>query len=99
MNSLLTEIQSRWQQLFAALAGGEDAPPSLRLRTEGMMEAAILGGEITQATMHEQMDRCYRASFGRGLTEDFGIQWQSFYPFPQIPAVGRRAPVYPSTAE
>jgi hypothetical protein len=45
------------------------------------------------------MDDCYRQAFGRTLADDFGDDWREFYPFPQIPAMGRRAPVYPSTRD
>ena len=39
------------------------------------------------------------ADGGDDIAADFGDNWQDFYPFPQIPAMGKRAPVYPSTPE
>jgi hypothetical protein len=45
------------------------------------------------------MDRIFREAFGRCLAEQFGDDWRSFSPFPEIPAVAHRAPVYPSTAD
>jgi hypothetical protein len=85
--------------MFAALAQGDDVPPAQRLRTEGMMEAAALLGIATPAELIASMDICYRAANGRGLDEDFGDDWQEFFPFPQIPAMAKRAPVYPSTPD
>jgi hypothetical protein len=99
MQVLLTELEQRWQNMFAALAGGDDVPPSQRLRAEGMMEAAVLLGIATPAALLVSMDRCYRAAFGRGIYDEFGVDWQEFFPFPQIPAMAQRAPVYPSTRD
>ena len=99
MNPLLAELESRWREMFTALADGDDLPPSRRLRTEGLMEAAVMLGLAAAAELDASMDTCYRQAFGRTLAEDFGADWRNFYPFPQIPAVGKRAPVYPSTPD
>ena len=99
MSKLLNELEGRWKQMFIALAAGDDAPPSLRLRAEGLMEAALLTGLASPEEIDAAMDDCYRQAFGQSLTEDFGDDWRGFYPFPQIPAMGRRAPVYPSTSD
>lgn len=99
MHVLLAELEQRWQGMFAALAGGDDAPPSQRLRAEGMMEAAVLLGIATVAELTASMERCYRGAYGHGIGEEFGADWQDFFPFPQIPAMARRAPVYPSTRD
>ncbi len=85
--------------MFTALAGGDDVPPSLRLRTEGLMEAALLTGLAKPEEIDAGMDDCYQRAFGQSLAEDFGDDWRDFYPFPQIPAAGLRAPVYPSTSD
>ena len=97
MDRLETELEARWSNMFGALAAGEDVSPALRLRAEGIMEAAVLLGLASQEELLEAMDHCYRAAFGHDIVKDFGQDWREFYPFPQIPAVGRRAPVYPST--
>lgn len=97
--TLLEEIENRWQEMFLQLAGGADVPPAARLRTEGLMEAAVLLEQVDEAQLLGAMDRCYRAAFGTGIAGDFGEDWREFYPFPQIPAMGRRAPVYPSTRD
>ena len=73
--------------------------PSLRLRTEGLMEAAVLTGACDSEQLDKLQAECYRAAFGEDIDVHFGSDWRAFYPFPQIPAVGHRAPVYPSTKE
>lgn len=99
MEKLMQELQHRWTTMFVALAEGADLPPAQRLRTEGMMEAAALLGEATEEELSLAMEACYQAAFGQSLTADFGEDWQAFFPFPQIPAMARRAPVYPSTPD
>ena len=99
MDALTTELIERWSRMFAALAGGGDVPPSLRLRAEGMMEALVLLDVATAIDLTAIKDERYQSAFGRTIAEDFGDDWRDFYPFPQIPAMGRRAPVYPSTHE
>ncbi len=99
MEPLLAELKTRFERMFAALAGGADVAPSLRLRAEGLMEGAVLAGLADEASIDTLLSDCYHAAFDRGLDEDFGPDWRSFHPFPQVPAVGRRAPVYPSTKD
>ena len=99
MGKLKQELQQRWTNMFTALAAGADLPPAQRLRAEGMMEAAVLAGEATEDELSQAMAACYEDAFGRSLAADFGDDWQAFFPFPQIPAMARRAPVYPSTAD
>jgi hypothetical protein len=94
-----SEIHTRWRQMFTTLLAGSDLPPTQRLRTEGLMEAITLLGALAPERVQEQMDTVYREVFGRSLAEDFGVQWRDFFPFPQIPAMSARAPVYPSTAD
>jgi hypothetical protein len=99
MGVLMAELRTRWNQMFAALAAGSDVPPAQRLRAEGMMEAAVILGLATTDELLLAMDASYVSAFGRGIAEDFAEDWQDFYPFPQIPTVGKRAPVYPSTPD
>ncbi len=63
------------------------------------MEAVVLLGIATPAELVASMDRCYRAAFGRGIGAEFGADWEKFFAFPQIPAMAKRAPVYPSTSD
>jgi len=88
MDALTTELIERWSRMFASLAGGSDVPPALRLRAEGMMEAMVLLNMTTANDLTATMDEHYQSAFGRSIGEDFGEDWQDFYPFPQIPAMG-----------
>lgn len=99
MHLLVKTLQSRWQQMFQALASGEDLPPGRRLRAEGIAEAAVLVGAASEAELDREMDSAFRAAFDQTLAAQFGEDWRNFFPFPEIPAVSHRAPVYPSTAD
>ena len=99
MQVLQTELEHRWRAMFAALTRGDDVPPAQRLRAEGMMEAVVLLGFNTADELVASMDRCYRAAYGHGLDEEYGADWREFFPFPQIPAMQKRAPVYLSTRD
>lgn len=99
MHALETELQVRWNEMFVALAAGDDVPPAQRLRAEGMMEAAVLLGVASPDALIAAMDECYRKAGGHAIAEDFGADWRSLFPFPQIPAMMRRAPVFPSTQD
>ena len=99
MGPLVQELKSRWQAMFAALASGDDVSPGERLRGEGMMEAAVIAGEASEIELDAVMSDVYLAAFGRAIDEDFRTDWRNFYPFPQIPAMAKRAPVFPSTSD
>ena len=99
MQILENELEQRWRVMFAALVNGDDVPPSQRLRAEGMMEAVVLLGIATVDELLQSMNHCYQDAFEQGIAEVFGDDWQELFPFPQIPAMARRAPVYPSTHE
>lgn len=97
MVRLIVELEKRWQALFQQLRDGLDVPPSQRLRTEGLMEAAALLDPGSEEHLRDAMDTVYRQVFGHNMATDLGDDWRAFYPFPQIPAYGKRAPVYPTT--
>jgi len=99
MHALQIELERRWRAMFSALAAGADVPPAQRLRAEGMMAAAELLGIASPRELQAAMDHCYREAFGRGIDQAFGADWAEFFPFPQIPAMAGRAPVYPSTRD
>ncbi len=99
MNALLIELEVRWHNIFTTLKAGGDVAPGLRLRTEGLMEAAVLSGEATPDGLSNAMETCYLEVYGRSIAQNFADNWQEFFPFPQIPAMGKRAPVYPSTPD
>ena len=95
MTQARQELESRWRQMFTALADGGEVPPSRRLRTEGMMETLVLLDLATEAELQDAMAAIYSDCYGESLPED----WRELFPFPQIPGFGRRAPVYPSTKD
>lgn len=98
MGILLGELIQRWSHMFAALASGDHITPTDRLRAEGMMESlAMLEAGVSPTAIDQEMNRCFMQALGRTLSVEFGEDWREFYPFPQIPCVGHRAPVYPST--
>ncbi|MEZ5569797.1 MAG: hypothetical protein R3E54_15905 [Halioglobus sp.] len=99
MHPVLQALEQRFTDMFAVLAAGDDLPPSARLRAEGIMEAVVIAGIADEARVIALMERCYAENVGRDLVTDFGVDWQAWFPFPQIPAMARRAPVYPSTPQ
>lgn len=99
MNPIVEELSKRWQIMFSELQQGDDLPPGVRLRTEGMMEATVLLGIVSAEELQSLMAARYEEAFGTSLAEEFGVEWADFFVFPQIPAMARRAPVYPSTKD
>lgn len=99
MHTLMETIDRRLEALLSQLAAGLDASPGQRLRLEGLMEAAVLLEIATAAEVWALLEARYREAFGRSLEDDLGPDWRSFFPFPQIPAMARRAPVVPSTRD
>lgn len=99
MHKLIETIDRRLQALLSQLSAGLDAPPGQRLRLEGLMEAAVLADIASEAELRALLEARYREAFGRPLEDDLGEGWQSFFPFPQVPAMARRAPVFPSTRD
>ncbi|MDO8862634.1 hypothetical protein Q6D67_13065 [Haliea sp. E1-2-M8] len=99
MHRLIETIDQRLVALLSQLAAGLDAPPGHRLRLEGLMEAAVLLEIASAAELRALLEGRYREAFGRSLEDDLGEDWLAFFPFPQIPAMARRAPVFPSTRD
>jgi len=99
MSPIVEELSRRWRAMFSDLHAGDDLPPAARLRTEGMMEAAVLLEIATEEELQGLMAGCYAEIFGTSLAQEFGADWADFFAFPQIPAMARRAPVYPSTKD
>lgn len=91
----LADLDRRWRRIFEALRAGGEVSPSLRLRTEGVMEAVVALGLASEAELQEALESCYRECSGEALPRD----WRELFPFPQIPGFGQRAPVYPSTCD
>ncbi len=99
MDRLLEELRRRWSAMYTALAQGEDVPPGTALRTEGMMEAALLLAPATSEQLDAALSLCYEQATGRTFIGDLGEDWRDNYPFPQIPLWMQRAPVVPTTAD
>ena len=91
----LARLESRWREIFSALAEGGEVPPGRRLRTEGYMEAVVELGLADERRLQDAMAACYRDCYGEMLQED----WRDLFPFPQVPGFGQRAPVFPSTSD
>lgn len=96
---IITELQTRWRGMYAALERGEDVAPARGLRAEGMMEAAVLAGAASPQELDRLLEDCCRECTGRSLAATLGDDWRQFHPFPELPLWMRRAPVYPSTAD
>ena len=95
----MTEVSHRWGTLFRQLEAGDDAPPSQRLRLEGLMEALVISGESSAEKLQAEMDACYQRVSGESFSASLGEDWATVHPFPQIPAFMKRASVYPSTRD
>ncbi|MCB1699179.1 MAG: hypothetical protein KDI34_23410, partial [Halioglobus sp.] len=67
----MKELELRWTAMFTALAAGDDLPPTRRLRTEGLMEAAVLVDAASAQEVDEAMDGCYLQAFGKTIAGDF----------------------------
>ena len=85
--------------MFGQLHSGQDVSLSLRLRTEGLMEAWVLSGGADAHSVQRVMAELYQEVCGCSAEDAWGVAWREFYPFPQIPAYAERAPVVPSTAD
>lgn len=99
MGVLAREIRKRLEAMFSASTAGDDVAPGSLLRTEGMMEAAVLVGEVSATQLTEQIAVCFEKTVGESLEAHFGAQWRVLFPFPQVPVLAKRAPVYPSTKD
>ena len=95
----LQELERRWHEIFGTLTAGGEIAPSLRLRTEGMMQTLVLLGHAGVEELQQKMADCYLAEYGESLAQVWGENWPELFPFPQIPGFGQRAPVYPSTSD
>ena len=95
----MAELLSRWRSMFEVLANGGEVTPTRRLRTEGLMEALVLLGIADSQQLQAALANCYHEVFGETLNARWGEDWMDLFPFPQIPAFGERAPVYPSSKD
>ncbi|MEP0203795.1 MAG: hypothetical protein ABJ084_05965 [Halioglobus sp.] len=96
---LIELLELRWHEIFQRLEAGDVVPPTLQLRAEGIMEAAVATGEASESALLDAMENAHRQVRGMSIANQLGKDWHQLYPFPQIPAVAQRAPVYPSTRD
>jgi hypothetical protein len=99
MGSLESEIRQRLKEQFQLLARGDDAPPGPRYRLEGLMEAAVISGEVKKEVLRALLAQMHQDIFGEAIEARLGEDWEQWHPFPQIPAFALRAPVSPSTSD
>lgn len=99
MTAVLIEIEQRMTELFTRLANGLDVSPGARMRLEGMLEATVLMGVAGEEALTRVIGQCYFRAFAVTLEDQWGKDWQQFFPFPQIPAMMVRAPVVPTTTD
>jgi hypothetical protein len=99
MAQLMTEIEKRLQAAYARVAAGDDLPPGIRYRLEGLLEAAVITGQQREAELLATIAAVHEEVLGESPAALYGRDWQTSYPFPEFPAWQRRAPVTPSTAD
>lgn len=99
MGVLESEIRQRLKEQFHLLARGDDAPPGPRYRLEGLMEAAVISGEVKKEALRALVAQMHQDIFGEAIEVRLGEDWEQWHPFPQIPAFAARAPVFPSTSD
>ena len=87
---LLELLRRRWFDIFQRLDKEGEVPPAFVLRTEGMMEAWVMSGQLTAARLQADMSAQYERVSGVSLAHVWGENWSAFAP---------RAPVVPSTHE
>lgn len=99
MQPLIDAIDARLDTLYSRLAKGHDAPPALRLRLEGLLEAALLVGAASEEELQRRLAQAHARHFTQSLEDRFSVDWRATHPFPQIPAYMERAPVSPTTRD
>jgi hypothetical protein len=99
MDPIREELERRWQQMLERAAAGDDLPPALRLRAEGLMEALVLAGAAEPAALSAAMAEAWQRAMGEPLAASLGDDWESVHPFPAIPFYQKRAPVVPSSGD
>ncbi len=99
MEAIRAELEARWQTMLERAVAGDDLPPALRLRAEGLMEALVLAGAAEPAALTAAMAEAWERAVGQPLAATLGEDWETVHPFPAIPFYQARAPVVPSTSD
>ncbi|NQY03206.1 MAG: hypothetical protein HRT76_08075 [Halieaceae bacterium] len=97
MSPVKEEWERRLLEMFRRAAAGDDVPPAMQLRAEGLMEALLLCGQDTISGLQSRMSELHEREMGESLEQRLGEAWAEMHPFPEIPVFMQRAPVYPST--
>ena len=111
MDPLLQCIEDRYVALLRRLGAGDDAPPAMQLRLEGLLEAAVLTGTMDEASLDAWLEDLHQRERGCSLggdlctdhranhSADLRPGWRRAYVFPALPLFAARAPVSPSTGD
>ena len=99
MNPLLQQIEARFTEVLTRIGNGDDVPPSMALRLEGLLEAAEISGGADRRELDALLDAVHRRETGLGIEDRLGPQWRRLLPFPALPVFMDRAPVSPSTSD
>ena len=96
------ELHGRLAYLLHSLADGDDAPPALRFKTEGVAEAGLALGLVSAAELATLLDAIYREGCGATIGERFPYPVEACIDAARtrvtLPFAMRRAPVYPGQA-
>lgn len=99
MEKVEAELRARWQQMLERVRAGDDVPPALRLRAEGLMESLVLAGMRSPQELGTALADAWCEAMGEPLERSLGEDWQSVHPFPAIPYYMARAPVVASAGD
>jgi hypothetical protein len=94
------ELRARVAYLLRSLADGDDAPPALRFKAEGVAEAGLALGLASAGELATLLDAIYREGCGTTIGERFPYPAESCIDAARtrvtLPFAMRRAPVYPA---
>jgi hypothetical protein len=91
-------LRQRITDLLAALAAGDDAPPALRFKAEGIAETGLALGFVDEPALALLLDTIYREHCGASIAALFPFTALDCIDVPtgrvMLPFVMRRAPVH-----
>jgi hypothetical protein len=94
-------LRARLGALLGALAAGDDAPPALRYKAEGLAEAGLALGLVSAPELAALLDAVYTECCGAPVAELFPFDASACVDAVQqrvsLPFAMRRAPVHPGT--
>lgn len=93
------ELRARVLYLLRSLGAGDDAPPALRYKAEGIAEAGLALGLVDAAGLAALLDAIYREGSGAAIAALFPYSAADCIDAARtrvtLPFAMRRAPVYP----